>query len=224
MALTKALFPTFFDEKTKIWSGQPKRILYDPDASMGEVIFNSLKNFPQNVSQISDIDGQVITFQDIRNWATRIALFFKSQKLTHEDVVGIIGNASTYVTSLAVACLFNTTPFHAVAYTYMKEPDVILGLYEVTKPKIMFCDGHDYEVMKEVTKGWAPKIITLTGRVEGATSIEDLLKPHPYERIYKPEVLVEGGEQTAVILCSSGTSGNPKAVALSHQHVSKIAP
>lgn len=224
MALTKALFPTFFDEKTKIWSGQPKRILYDPDASMGEVIFNSLKNFPQNVSQISDIDGQVITFQDIRNWATRIALFFKSQKLTHEDVVGIIGNASTYVTSLAVACLFNTTPFHAVAYTYMKEPDVILGLYEVTKPKIMFCDGHDYEVMKEVTKGWAPKIITLTGRVEGVTSIEDLLKPHPYERIYKPEVLVEGGEQTAVILCSSGTSGNPKAVALSHQHVSKIAP
>lgn len=42
--------------------------------------------------------------------------------------------------------------------------------------------------------------------------------------LFRPELLVEGGEQTAVILCSSGTSGNPKAVALSHQHVAKVAP
>ncbi|KAM8713445.1 hypothetical protein ACLKA7_013715 [Drosophila subpalustris] len=214
---TKAFFPTFFDEKNKIWSGVPRRPYYDYDTSVGLVIFNTMKNFPQNVIQINHKDERVVTFGESLSWATRLAMFFKSEKLTHEDVVGIIGKASTYVSSLAVACLFHTTPFHAVAYTYIKEPEVVKELYVLTKPKIMFCDGEDYEVIKEVTAEWAPKIITLTGRVDGVPNIEDLLKPHPAERLYQPEPLAVGGDQTAVILCSSGTSGTPKAVTLSHR-------
>ncbi|XP_030560473.1 4-coumarate--CoA ligase-like 6 [Drosophila novamexicana] len=217
----KALFPTFFNEETKVWSGVPRRRQFHYDCSVGERIYTSLKNWPQNVAQISEIDGRVVTFEEVQAWATRLALFFKSEKLTHEDVVGIIGNASTYVSSLTVACFFNTTPFHAVAYTYMKEPEVIKALYEITKPKIMFCDSVHYEIMKEVTKEWNPKYVTMTGRVEGVPSIEDLLKPHPMERFYQPEVLAIGGDQTAAILCSSGTSGKPKSVAISHRHINK---
>jgi len=48
----------------------------------------------------------------------------------------------------------------------------------------MFIDGSDYERIKEVTQEWSPKLITLTGKVEGVTSIEDLVKPHPAEKIY----------------------------------------
>lgn len=131
------------------------------------------------------MDGQVVTFAKSLAWATRLAIYFKSEKLTHKDVIGIIGKASTYVSSLAVACLFNTTPFHAVAYTYVKEPAVLKDLYVLTKPKIMFCDGEDYEIIKQATAEWAPKIILLTGQVDGVPSIEDLLNPHPAERFYQ---------------------------------------
>ncbi|XP_034479299.1 4-coumarate--CoA ligase 1-like [Drosophila innubila] len=219
--LTKVLFPTFFDEKTKIWSGVERRPFYDYDCSMGLVVYNTMKNFPQNVLQIAHMDGRVVTFADSLAWATRLAMYFKSEKLTHEDVIGIIGKASTYVSSLAAACLFHTTPFHAVAYTYVKEPEVVKELYVLTKPKIIFCDGEDYEVIKQATLEWAPKIITLTGRLDGVPNIEDLLNPHPAERFYQPERLAVGGDQTAAIMCSSGTSGTAKAVALSHRVIAK---
>jgi len=119
----------------------------------------------------------------MRQLATRLALFFKKEKLTHKDVVGIIGSTSTYVTPVAMACFFNTTPFHAVNVT--KDAQVVKNLYALTKPKIMFCDGSDYERIKEVTKEWAPKLITLTGFVEGAINIEDLLKPTKEEHFYQ---------------------------------------
>ncbi|XP_017864683.1 PREDICTED: probable 4-coumarate--CoA ligase 3 [Drosophila arizonae] len=218
----KALFPTLYDEKTKVWSGLPLRKLYDANCSVGERIYNSVKSYPTNVVQISNMDERVVTFGEVHVWAARLALYLKSEGLTHKDVVGIIGNASTFTSSLVVGCLFNATPFHAVAYTYMKEPQVIQDLYETTKPKIMFCDGKDYEIMKEVTKAWNPKYVTLTGRVEGVPYIEDLLKPHPMERFYQPLPLATDGNQIAAILCSSGTSGKPKSVAISHRQLNKV--
>ncbi|KAH8269528.1 hypothetical protein KR018_005826, partial [Drosophila ironensis] len=214
---TKAIFPTFYDKETNIWSGPPRPALYDYNASAGYIIYNSLKCWPDNVIQISDDDGSVLTNADMLAYATRIALYLKSEGLTHEDRVGLIAKSSTFVIPLAAGCFFNATPFHAVNYS--REPAVVKGLFSVTKPKIMFIDGPDYERIKEITKEWSPKIITLTGRVEGVTSIEDLVKPHPAEKIYVPVPLVNGGDQIAVILCSSGTAGLPKAVALSHRHV-----
>ncbi|KAH8254654.1 hypothetical protein KR032_011557, partial [Drosophila birchii] len=214
---TKAIFPTFYNQETKIWSGVPRATLFDPNTSVGQVIFNSLKCWPTNVIQINDDDGTVLTNADMLAYATRIALYFKSEGLTQEDRVGIIANSSTYVIPVATACFFQATPFHAVNYS--REPAIIKGLYSVTKPKIMFIDGADYEKIKEVTQEWSPKLITLTGHVEGLTSIEDLVKPHPAEKIYAPAALANSGDQIAVVLCSSGTSGLPKAVALSHRHV-----
>lgn len=124
----------------------------------------------------------MLTNADMLAYATRIALFFKSEGLTQEDRVGIIANSSTFVIPVATACFFQATPFHAVNYS--REPAIVQGLYSVTKPKIMFIDGPDYDRIKEITKEWSPKLITLTGKVEGVTSIEDLVKPHPAEKIY----------------------------------------
>ncbi|XP_016946525.1 luciferin 4-monooxygenase [Drosophila biarmipes] len=214
---TKAVFPTFFNKETKIWSGPPRPTMYAQDTSIGQIVFNSLRCWPTNVIQITDDDGTVLTNADMLAYATRIALFFKSEGLTQDDRVGIIANSSTFVIPVATACFFQATPFHAVNYS--REPAIVKGLFEVTKPKIMFIDGSDYERIKEITQGWAPKLITLTGKVEGVPSIEDLVKPHPAEKIYVPASLATGGDQIAVVLCSSGTAGLPKAVALSHRHI-----
>ncbi|XP_022231670.2 4-coumarate--CoA ligase 3 [Drosophila obscura] len=213
----RAIFPTSYDKETKIWSGVPRSTLYDYNCSVGQVVYNSLKCWATNVLQITADDDTVLTNGDVLALASRIALYFRAEGLTHEDRVGIIGRGSTYVMPVATACFFNTTPFHAINSS--REPQVVARLYSVTKPKIMFCDASDYETIKDICKDWAPKIITLTGRVEGVPSVEDLIKPHPAEASYKPTPLATGGDQTAVVLCSSGTAGLPKAVMLSHRHL-----
>ncbi|XP_034105214.1 uncharacterized protein LOC117568587 [Drosophila albomicans] len=219
---TRALYPTSYDEESRIWSGMSKAPFYDPDCSVGAVFFNAMKNWPSQTVLINHNDGRKVTNAEMRQLATRLALYLKKEKLTHNDVVGIIGVTSTYLAPLITACFFNTTPFHSVALN--KEASTIKALYTLTKPKIMFCDAADYEFIKEVTKEWTPKFVILTGRVEGVTSIEDLLKPTVEEHFYQPLPLAVNGDQTALILCSSGTSGPPKAVALSHKHVTRIAP
>uniref|UniRef100_B4MPV6 GK21534 n=1 Tax=Drosophila willistoni TaxID=7260 RepID=B4MPV6_DROWI len=177
---TKVLFPTFYNEENKIWSGAERIKLYNDNCSVGQIIFNNLKNWPDNIIQITHMDDTVVTNAEFLTWSTRIALFLKTEGLTHMDVVGIIANSSTYLVPLTVACFFNTTPFHAI------------------------------------TKEWSPKIVSLTGHVDGVLSIDDLLKPNPAEKNYRPLKLAVGPDQTAALLCSSGTSSLPKAVTLSN--------
>lgn len=57
---------------------------------------------------MSVTSGQGIT------WAIRIAQYLKKRGLNHKDVIGIAAKNTTYVMPLGIACLMNTTPFHAV--------------------------------------------------------------------------------------------------------------
>jgi len=49
----RALFPTIYDEKSRIWSGVKKTPFYHPDCSMGEICFNAMKNWPSHVVQVN---------------------------------------------------------------------------------------------------------------------------------------------------------------------------
>lgn len=102
-----------------------------------------------------------------------IAQYLKSEGLTHRDVVGLIARNSAHLADVLFACLFNATPFHAV--NPMVEREAIAALYAITKPKIIFCDGRDYELLKGLTKDWTPKFITLSDPTENVTGIEELL-------------------------------------------------
>ncbi|EDW00652.1 4-coumarate--CoA ligase-like 7 [Drosophila grimshawi] len=219
---TKAFCPTFYDPETKIWRGAKRRPYYDPRCSVGDVIHTTLGNFPNQVIQINIEDGTKVTCLEIRKWGVRLAMYLKKEQITQTDIVGLISETNNYVVAVVVASFFNATPFHAVNVT--RDAKTVQRLYEVTKPKIMFCDGFDYERIKEITKEWAPKIVLLSGRIEGVTHIEDLLVPQPEENKYQPAALDKDGNQTAAILCSSGTSGLPKAVHISHTYIARTPP
>jgi len=51
---TKAIFPTFFNKETKIWSGPPRPTMYAQDTSIGQIIYSSLRCWPTNVIQVND--------------------------------------------------------------------------------------------------------------------------------------------------------------------------
>ncbi|XP_017039126.1 luciferin 4-monooxygenase-like [Drosophila ficusphila] len=208
-----------YNEKERIWSGPQQKSLYNDDTSVGEVVFDNMRNWPKNVCQINDSDGVTLTYEKALNWAIRIAQSFKSRGLTHKDVIGIVAQNSTYLFPLAVACLLNGTPFHSPHLVL--DEDTTRNIFSVTKPKLIFCDGKVYEKTRAATIEWQPEIITITDHMNGVPSIESLLEPTSTERFYQPESLKEGGQQTAVIICSSGTTGPPKSACISNQRLLK---
>ncbi|XP_064543031.1 uncharacterized protein LOC135431706 [Drosophila montana] len=203
-----------YDPIERIWSGKKPMPMYDLDCSIGRIIHNNLKNNPKNVCQICIEDGKTATSQDILNWSVRLAQNFKQRGLSHDDVICISAKNSTYVTPAAVACLFNATPFHGV--NPILDIKTLTHVLTITKPKLIFCDAVDYEKLKTASAAWTPELITVTGKVEGVTYIEELLSPTKTEMFYQPETLIFGGDQTILILCSSGTTGLPKAVCMAN--------
>ncbi|XP_016947817.1 luciferin 4-monooxygenase [Drosophila biarmipes] len=209
--------PTIYDARERIWSGAKRIAIYTDETSLGKIIYNVMRNWPKNVCQINDVDGVELTFQQAITWAVRIAQNLKKKGLKHPDVIGITARNSTYVTPVAVACLLNGTAFHAVNPVW--DEATLTHIFSITKPKVLFCDGQEYEKVRSATKGWEPEIFIVSDPIEGVPYIETLLDPTKTEMFYQPEPLTEGGKQTVAILCSSGTTGLPKAVCISKQAV-----
>ncbi|KAH8375600.1 hypothetical protein KR200_000195, partial [Drosophila serrata] len=214
---TMSLPTATFNEQERIWSGTARTNIYNHDTSVGKLIFNTMRTWPKNVCQINEADGVETTFEQALTWAVRIAQFFKKRGLGHKDVIGISIQNSTYAMPLGVACFLNATPFHSIST--LLDQATTTHVFSITKPSIIFCDGVDLQNIKAATIEWNPEIFTLTDHVPGVSSIETLLDPTATERIYQPEPLKEGGDQTVVILCSSGTTGLPKAVCISNNYL-----
>ncbi|XP_054090231.1 uncharacterized protein LOC105215233 isoform X1 [Zeugodacus cucurbitae] len=209
-----------YDKHARVWSGDKRPLIYDFDCSLGKVIYNTLRNCPKKVCQVSDNDGREVTNGETLTWSIRLAQHFKKMHLRHDDVIGIVAKNSTYLTSVAVSCFMNCTPFHAVNPVYdtifFNIPETIENVFSTTEPKVIFCDGEFYEKVYEATRSLKPLFYTLTNHIEGVARIEDLLLPTKTEFFYQPEQLALGGEQTVAILCSSGTTGPPKCVCISN--------
>ncbi|XP_017835992.1 4-coumarate--CoA ligase 1-like [Drosophila busckii] len=201
---------TTYNKRQGIWSGVKLSPMYDFDCSVGRIIHKALGTYPTNVAQICLIDGKTTTNAEILAWSVRLAQHFKQRCLRHDDVICIAAKTSTYITPTAVACLFNATPFHAVNPTL--ELTTLTHVLAITKPKLIFCDAAQYEKLKTASAAWSPEFITILGKVEGVAHVEDLLTATKTEMFYQPVPLCLGGNQTMAILCSSGTSGQPKAV------------
>ncbi|XP_061401865.1 luciferin 4-monooxygenase-like [Musca vetustissima] len=207
-------FDTVYDKHNKIWKGPSIAPLYDIEHhSMGTIIFNHMKMNPRNILQIDAFDGKTVTSGEVLTWGIRIAMHLKKLRMLKDDIVGISARNTTYLTPLVLGCLFNCNPLHAVNPNFQEA--AITHCFGITKPQIIFCDGRDYEKIRKVTNSFKPTIYTLCEHIEGVPTVMDLLEPTKMERFYQPEPLTLGADQTFAILCSSGTTGLPKAVTLS---------
>ncbi|KAH8361841.1 hypothetical protein KR200_002563, partial [Drosophila serrata] len=206
--------PCSYDPEKRIWKGMPQYTPFKPDTSLGRIIFKNMRNWPQNVCQISDTEGVEVTFGQALTWAVRIAQHLKSRGLDHKDIIGISAKNTTYVMPIAVACFFHGTPFQSA--NPILEESTLKHLYTISKPKIIFTDAVHYEKLYSATSDFKSEIILTTGTKEGVLSIQDLLHPTKTEFYYQPTPLKEGPKQTVAILTSSGTTGMPKAVCISN--------
>uniref|UniRef100_A0A6P4E2E9 4-coumarate--CoA ligase 1 n=1 Tax=Drosophila rhopaloa TaxID=1041015 RepID=A0A6P4E2E9_DRORH len=131
-----------------------------------------------------------------------------------QDVVGIAGTNTTYLMPVVLGCLLNGTPFHAVSPWH--DEDTMKHLFSITRPRIIFCDGYVYQRLSIIARILKSHVYTLKDHRLGMPRVEDLLEPTKAELYYIPETLLLGGDHTVAILCTSGTTGLPKAVCISN--------
>lgn len=61
----------------------------------------------------------------------------------------------------------------------------LIHCFNITKPKMIFCDGSDYEKIHRATKSFKPTIYTVNEHLAEVPSVLDLLEPNEKEHFYK---------------------------------------
>ncbi|XP_034489226.1 probable 4-coumarate--CoA ligase 3 [Drosophila innubila] len=201
----------YYNADQKIWSGKEQPAYFSTNLSIGEIIFHEMQRHPKLIAQISDTENTSLSWEELFLNSKRVASYLRNLKLEQSDIVGIIARNTTHISAVAYGCFFNGIAFHSVYLNY--EQGVIEKLFDITKPKIIFCDGDEYEKVKAATEKLNVKIVTMRNHRDGSISIQEVLTT-PIEPNFKPARLEQGNNQNLAILCTSGTTGTPKAVTI----------
>nr|XP_017037844.2 4-coumarate--CoA ligase 1-like [Drosophila kikkawai] len=180
--------------------------------SIGEIIFQEMVRHPKDIAQISEPEGTVLLREDLLENSMRIATFMRNLELTQSDFVGIVAGNSVHISAVAYACLFNGFALNAINPAYIA--DIIESLYQITQPRLIFCDGDVYDKVKAATSKLNVKLVSMRNHPEGVITIQEVLQTK-VQGEFKPNPLKDKNPPMA-ILSTSGTTGTPKAVVLTN--------
>jgi acyl-coenzyme A synthetase/AMP-(fatty) acid ligase len=146
----------------------------------------------------------------------KVAKYLQKLNLKEGSVVGLIAGNSENLAAVVFACLVTGFPLNSLAPTFSELEFV--QMFTQTSPKIVFCDMKKVEVLRNALKRMKSdaKIVTLSGeRVDGCECVADILNQDVSVKNFIPPKL--NSSSIAVILCSSGSTGSPKAICKSHK-------
>lgn len=210
---------TTFDPVQKIWHGPKQKRIYDSDASLGQILHSRMITNPKNIIQINDTEGTIFTNEQVLQMSTRIALSLIDQGLKQTEFVGIIADNTSYVLPVVFGCYFAGIPHHPLGMCLNK--DSIVYCWEKTRPRVIFCEGSIYQLVKETLDQMELdcSIYTLNNHLDNVARIDELLTDKGVrEKMFLPAPIASG-EQTAFVLCSSGSSGLFKTACVAHKRV-----
>ncbi|XP_015521568.1 4-coumarate--CoA ligase 1 [Neodiprion lecontei] len=184
--------------------------------SFGELVLARLKNNPELVGQIDVTTGEKYTFNTMRDGSVRCALWMRKQGLLPGDVVTMCSHNQL---DLALPC-FATLYLGAVINPLdvgMNKRD-FSHVLKITSPKMAFVNEDIATTFAEAVKETELDVkIVVLGRVPGFLAFQEVIAEQTVEEVQHYRCTpIKSSDETAVIMCTSGTSGFPKGVALTH--------
>ncbi|XP_055299806.1 probable 4-coumarate--CoA ligase 1 isoform X2 [Sitodiplosis mosellana] len=209
------MFQTTFDSKANLWRGFNRPQLYNPNINIAQALLRAMKLHGSKIAQISDDSGVCLTFNEIRMKTIRAAQNLQTRGLKPKQVIGLMVDNVPNLSPIVFAAYSTGCPLNALT-TSVEKPDVIRML-GITEPSVMICDIKVYDLIKECLTELKndATIFTFNGTKDSSIAVEHLFEPTGNEENFVP-VEVDGVNDIAAILCSSGTTGPFKGVCLSH--------
>ncbi|XP_062537436.1 uncharacterized protein LOC134205833 [Armigeres subalbatus] len=208
---------TFYDEDEQLWRGRDIPEIYNPNQSIGQLIWSLLNRAPWKIAQISAESGVRVTYSEMRlrsiRAAQNLAMIVGLEK---GDMVTIVSRNNEKVAPVVFGCFMLGTPINTLDPGFRR--DDFAHMFETTKPKCVICEG---DLVHEVVAGCemvgiAPELIVFGTRINGYGKVDDLLVETGTEKHFLPAEIDDPVNALAIVLCSSGTTGRSKGVCLSH--------
>uniref|UniRef100_A0A182K5K1 AMP-dependent synthetase/ligase domain-containing protein n=1 Tax=Anopheles christyi TaxID=43041 RepID=A0A182K5K1_9DIPT len=217
-------YRTVYDEATRTWYGPTVKHLFNPEASLGQIMLEVLSRSPDRVMQQDMDTGRSLTYGEFRMRLIRFAQNLTEAGVRRGDMVALANANSENLAPLACALLTIGVPFNPLAPTF-NEHDMA-NMLRTTKPKLVFADADNYEVVRKalertVSNGdTIPPIYVFECTRGDVKHAEDLMKKTGREE--RATYLGDSNKIVAAVLCSSGTSGAHKGVQVTHAAIMQV--
>lgn len=155
--------------------------------------------------------GQRFSYAEAESESARIARFLSEQGLRRGDRVTVQASKSPRVVWLYLACLRAGLVYHPLNEAY-RSTELEFFLRDA-RPKIVICDPAREEEFARLTRDLDCRVLTLDAAGGGSLAGDSAAAPAEFAGV------AGGGDDTAVLLYSSGTTGQPKGAMLTHANL-----
>lgn len=176
----------YYDPSTKIWSGLPRKPIFNPVQSLGDLILQILERNANKVMQISADSGAEVTGGELRLRTIRIA-----QHLTRmgygsdsKDIFTMIVRNGEHTAPVMFACFALGVPVNTLDPSFQR--DDLSHMFQAVRPKVIFCETESLgeTIAACELAAITPRIILMGSHVEGYDQVDRLMMATGQEELF----------------------------------------
>ncbi|XP_072402738.1 luciferin 4-monooxygenase-like isoform X2 [Diabrotica undecimpunctata] len=188
--------------------------------SLGDLFFHSLNKFSERIFQYLDDTNEKITYSDILEWSVSVATKLKERGITENDIICSCSHNQKFsaipfiATQFLGAVICNLDP-------KLSHIDTV-HLLKLIQPKILFVAEESLHFIEKcLNKANVTTDMVVFGKSNKYTQFSEYVIS-VNKRNFKLKTILDNSAPAA-IFCSSGTTGLPKGICLSHKALIKSA-